>query len=163
MDTKHLTAILPILALATACGGSQAVRLNESSDVRGTRWQGTVSTPPTLEGAVEIGGTAWMAEAEGSDSRTQVEVAIQNAAPGGVHPWHVRRGQCGSGWEVFGDSTAYEPLEVGNDGRATASAILDEPLPASGEHSVTILASPRNPDLIVGCANLAPPVAGGFR
>jgi hypothetical protein len=163
MDTKQLTAFLAIVALAAACGGNQAVRLNESSDVRGTRWQGTVSTPPTLEGAVEIGGTAWMAEAEGSDSTTYVQVSIQNAAPGGVHPWHVHRGQCGSGWGVFGDSTAYEPLEVGDDGRASASAVVDEPLPESGEHSVTILASPRNPDLIVACANLAPPVAGGFR
>lgn len=162
MHTKSIAALLTV-ALALACGGNQAVRLNESSELPGTRWQGAVSSPPTLDGAVEMSGTAWMAEAEGSDSTTHVQVSIRNAAPGGVHPWQVRRGQCGSNWGVFGDSTAYQPLEVGNDGHASASVMVNEPLPEDGEHSVAILASPRNQDLIVACANLAPPVAGGFR
>jgi hypothetical protein len=110
-----------------------------------------------------MNGTAWMAEAEEADSATVVQVAIQNAAPGGLHPWEVRRGQCGANRGVLGESAAYEPLEVGNDGRASAQVMVDEPLPNSGEHSVAILASTTNRDLIVACANLAPPVAGGFR
>ena len=162
MDTKHFAAFLT-LALAVACGGNQAVRLDESNELPGTRWQGTVSSPPTLDGAVEMTGSAWMAEAEESDSATYVQVSISNAAPGGVHPWQVRRGQCGSDRGVFGESAAYEPLEVEDDGRASATAMIDEPLPERGEHSIAILASERNQDLIVACANLAPPVAGGFR
>lgn len=163
MDTKHLLALLTTgITLATACGGSQAVRLNESGELPGTRWQGTVSSPPMLEGAVEMSGTAWMAEAEG-DGTTQVQLSIRNAAPGGVHPWQVRRGQCGSDGGIFGDRTVYEPLEVDDEGRATASARVNEPLPESGQYSVVILASVRNQDLMVACANLAPPVASGFR
>ena len=164
MNKKHRTALVTcILTLSIACGGNQAVRLNESGELPGTRWQGTVSTPPNLEGAVEMSGTAWMAQAEEGDSTTRVQVSIRNAAPGGVHPWQVRRGQCGSNGSVFGDSARYEPLEVSDDGRATASVVVDAPLPESGDYSVTILASPTNRDLVVACANLAPPVAAGFR
>lgn len=162
MNTKHVAAFLA-LGLALACGGNQAVRMNESSDLPGTRWQGTVSSPPNLDGAVEMSGTAWMAEAEGSDGTTQVRVSISNAAPGGVHPWAVRHGQCGSDRAVFGESASYEPMEVEDNGRATASAMVNEPLPAGGEHSVAIMASPTNRELIVACANLAPPVSAGFR
>lgn len=162
MDTKHAVVSLT-LGLALACGGNQAVRLSETDDLPAARWQGTVSSPPTLDGAVEMAGTAWMAEAEEADSATQVTVSIRNATPGGVHPWEVRRGQCGSGRGSFGDSATFEPLEVGDDGRASASVMVSEPLPDSGEHSVAILASPSNMDLIVACANLAPPVASGFR
>jgi hypothetical protein len=162
METRHGAAFLSLI-FALACGGNQAVQLNQSDDLPGNRWQGTVSSPPTLDGVVEMNGTAWMAEAEEGDTTTVVQVAIQNAAPGGLHPWEVRRGQCGTDWGVLGDSTAYEPLEVSNQGRASASATVSEPLPDTGEYSVAILASPSNEDLIVACANLAPPVAGGFR
>lgn len=162
MRTRHAAA-LPILLVALACGGSQAVRLSQSDELPGDRWQGTVSSPPTLAGVVQMNGTAWMAAAEEADSATYVQVAIENAAPGGVHPWEVRRGACGSNWGMLGDSAAYEPLEVENNGRASASATLGEPVPRSGEYSVAILASSTNEELIVACANLAPPVAGGFR
>lgn len=137
--------------------------MGQSDDLPGNRWQGTVSSPPTLEGVVEMTGTAWMAEGEESDNTTVVQVAIQNATPGGVHPWEARRGRCGSSWGVLGDSTAYERLEVSNQGRASASATVNEPFPETGEYSVAILASPSNRELVVACANLAPPVAGGFR
>ena len=162
MDTKHVTPLV-CLALAVACGGNQAVRISQSEERPGTQWQGTVSSPPDLDGVVEMTGTAWMAEAQEGDSATVVEVAIQNAAPGGVHPWEVRRGQCGSGRAAFGESASYEPMEVENDGRASSSATVNEPFPQTGEYSVAILASPSNRDLIVACANLAPPVSGGFR
>ena len=162
MDTRHVTPLV-CLVLAVACGGNQAVRISQSEERPGTRWQGTVSSPPDLDGVVEMTGTAWMAAAQEGDDATFVEVTIRNAAPGGVHPWEVRRGQCGTNWGVFGDPTAYEPLEVENDGRASASATVNEPFPRTGEHSVAILASPTNKELIVACANLAPPVSGGFR
>jgi hypothetical protein len=34
-------------------------------------------------------------------------------------------------------------------------------LPRDGSYSIEVLASPTNRDLVVACANLAPPIQGG--
>ena len=155
MTIKHAVPILTIVLLP-ACGGGPAVQLN-GSDLPTQRWNATMTSPPDLSGAVEMDGSAWMAEAEGE--ATQIRVSIQNAAPGGTHPWQVQRGRCGADLGVFGSAADYDPLEVGGDGQASETAIIEEPLPATGDYSVTVMASPTNRDLVVACGNLAPPIA----
>jgi hypothetical protein len=104
-----------------------------------------------------MSGSAWMAEGE-DDDETRVEVTIANATPGGAHPWQVQLGRCSGSRGVFGSAGTYEPLEIGNDGRATADATINEPFPTQGEYAVVIMASASNRNLIVACANLAPPI-----
>lgn len=156
MNIKKTTALAAMAGLF-ACGGNQAVQLNEASEVPTTRWHATMNTPPTLAGAVQMTGTAWMAEAQ--DTTTRVQISLENAAPGGHHPWMVQRGRCGADRGLFGDASSYEPLAVDDDGTASASAIVRERVPTSGTYSVAVLASPSNQDLVVACGNLAPPVA----
>lgn len=155
MNTRHAIPVL-MITLLSACWGQQAVQLH-GSDAPTRRWTAAMTTPPDLSGAVEMEGSAWMAAAEGDN--TQVQVTIQNAAPGGTHPWQVQRGRCGADRGVFGSAADYDPLEVGGNGEASATAILEEPLPTSGEYSVAVMASPTNRDLVVACGNLAPPIA----
>lgn len=150
-------AVLGVVIFLPSCSVGQAVRLNESGDLPASRWQASVTSPPNLEGAVEMVGTAWMADGENGNT-TQVAIQIENAAPGGVHPWEIRVGRCGVDRGVFGSSEDYEHLEVGGDGEAAAEATVEQRLPRTGEYSVSILASPTNRELVVACGNLAPPI-----
>jgi hypothetical protein len=147
------------LALLTlgACGGHQAVQINPNAQPLGTRWNGTVSSPPELAGVSAIRGQAWMGSDEKNASQTQAHVDISNAVPGGVHPWHVHRGQCGTDQGIFGPADAYDPLKVDGKGRSSSTARLAVPLPKTGAYFVSIHASANNMRTIVACGNLAPP------
>jgi hypothetical protein len=153
---KTPIAALAAIVLLSSCGGNQAVQLDERDDST-TRWSASMSSPPTLAGAVQMNGTAWMAEAD--SNATRVHVSIENAAPGGRHPWMVQRGRCGADRGMFGTEADYQPLQVSGNGTATATTVVNERLPSTGTYSVTVLASPSNQDLVVACGNLAPPVA----
>lgn len=150
-------AISLLLAAACACNPFRQqtpVEISDSGPSFGSRWNATIATPAALAGAIDIHGTAWMAPSSG---RTIAGVTISNAAPGGVHPWHVHQGQCGSNGAILGPADAYPPLNVANDGTASAQANLDIPLPQSGEYHVNVHASSDNMGTIVACGNLAPP------
>jgi hypothetical protein len=147
-----------LLALAgTSCGGRQPVELNANTVPVASRWNGTLSTPPELLGVIDIRGSAWMGPDEKDKDRTRGHVDLANAVPGAVHPWHVHRGQCGSDLGILGPADAYKPLKVGDNGRASADAVLPIPSPKTGDYFVNVHASARNMGTIVACGNLAPP------
>ncbi len=89
--------------------------------------------------------------------KTRAQVSISNASPGGRHPWHVHRGQCGQDQGILGPADAYEPLRVDSDGKASQTAELSIPLPRSGSYFINVHASASNMSTIVACGNLAPP------
>ena len=155
----HTAASLMLIAVAaTSCGGGrQAVEINPNSQPVGPRWNGTLSTPASLAGAIQIGGRSWMGADEKNSSETQAYIEIANAAPGGMHPWHVHRGRCGADQGILGPADSYKPLKVDNKGRATAQARLPMELPRAGEFYVNVHASASNMGTSVACGNLAPP------
>ncbi|HEU4955972.1 MAG TPA: hypothetical protein VFT28_15405 [Gemmatimonadales bacterium] len=151
------TAIILGLALvATSCGGKK-VEINPESEMVGTRWNATLATPTQLAGAVQVKGTGWMADEKGDTTKTRAFVSIQNAVPGGEHPWHVHVGQCGSDRGIFGAVGAYQPLRVGSNGQAQESAVLQVPVPTTGQYFINVHASRNNMGTIIACGNLAPP------
>ncbi len=143
-------------ALAS-CGGRQPVEINPNAQSLATRWNGTLSAPPELAGVSQIQGQGWMAGDQEEQGRTRAHVQISNAVPGGQHPWHVHRGQCGRDQGIFGPADAYEPLKVDGNGRAQENAELPVALPRSGSFFINVHASSRNMSTIVACGNLAPP------
>ncbi len=121
-----------------------------------TRWNGTLASPVSLVGAVQMQGLATMTPGSNSGN-TYVRVDLSNAAPGGAHPWQLRRGQCGEDEGVFGPAEAYKTLTVDDQGRASGSATIPLVMPVDGHYYVRVGASVANPDLIVACGNLAAP------
>jgi hypothetical protein len=120
-----------------------------------TAWNGTLSTTGGMSGAVDMQGTVSLAgNGPGSSMAT---IAISNAAPKGIHPWEVYRGQCGNDGELVGAFSAYPPLTVRNDGTATAAATLQAELPVTGDFHVNVNASSTNMATIIACGNLAAP------
>ncbi len=157
MKTR-MVAGLTVLGLSlVSCGGRQAVEINPDAQSLGPRWNGTLSSPPELAGVSQMRGQGWMAADPKDQGKTLAHVEISNAVPGGRHPWHVHRGQCGSDQGILGPADAYEPLKVEGNGRASRNAELSIPLPRSGSYFINIHASPRNLSTIVACGNLAPP------
>lgn len=155
--TIGIAAVSALVVVAASCfGGGQAVRVSPEGGEGANRWQATLSSPRSLAGAVDISGTAWMAPGE-ERGTTRAAIRIQNATPGGVHPWEVHRGRCGSDAGVMGSQGHYEPLEVNDDGLAEAAVTLPVRPPEEGDYFVVIYASPNNRDLTIACGNLAPP------
>lgn len=144
-----------VLALAS-CGGGRAAQIDPRQLGIGDRWNGTLATTAEMIGAVQAHGTGWMAAAE-DQSRSVAGVSLQNATPGGEHPWHVHVGRCGSNGSIVGDPSSYRPLKVGGNGRAEQTATLNLPLPRSGEYYINVHASATNLGTVIACGNLAPP------
>jgi hypothetical protein len=144
------------VALA-ACGGGKSVEINSNTQPVASRWNGVLTTPPALAGIVQLRGQAWMGPDEKDLDKTSAHVEISNAVPGGQHPWHVHRGQCGTDQGIVGPADAYPPLKVEGNGRATETARIPVAFPKSGEYFVNVHASAKNLSTIVACGNLAPP------
>ena len=146
------------LLFAACGGGSRPVQLNPQEQVVGSRWNATLATPAGLTGVTQIRGTGWMAAAPREPARTTASTEIENAVPGGEHPWHVHVGQCGSNGQILGQADAYSPLQVGGDGKASGTADLAMTLPRTGEYYINVHASRNNMGTIIACGNLAPPI-----
>lgn len=121
----------------------------------GERWNATLATPSGLAGAVQIHGTGYLAR--DPSGTTKAVIHVSNATAGGVHPWSIRVGQCGTDNPVLGDLSAYPNLKIDKDGTAQGGAALSVPFPTSGAYSLEVRASPANMGTVIACGNLAPP------
>jgi hypothetical protein len=156
--TMTLTALATIAACNPFANRHGVGQIDPDNSAANLGWNATLSTPGGMTGAVDFHGTASLV-GHGS-GKTVATIAISNAAPSGVHPWHVYQGQCGDNGAVVGSATAYPPLNVNGDGTATAMATLPLELPTSGAYYVAVNASAANMQTVLACGNLAPPNAG---
>ena len=120
------------------------------------RWHGTLTSPSNLAGAVQMTGQISMSPGS-SAGNTNVALILANASPGGLHPWQLHRGQCGTDDGVFGSASDYKTLKVDEQGRASASATVSVVMPSDGRYFVSVGASEANASTIVACGNLASP------
>jgi hypothetical protein len=157
MRHSGVATLLALAVASAACGRGGGVEIDPNRELVGSRWNASLSTPTQLAGAVQLKGTGWMAGEEDDTTKTVAFAAIQNAVPGGEHPWHVHLGQCGSDRGILGPANAYEPLKVDGDGEAESRAELPLPLPVAGQYFINVHASRNNMGTIIACGNLAPP------
>jgi hypothetical protein len=152
--------LLAVSALAlSSCNPfrhDDSVAVTTKDENLNSRWHGTLATPADLAGAVQMSGSASMAPSTKSGNTT-VSLDLANATPGGLHPWQLHRGQCGSDEGVVGSVAAYPAAKVGHDGHATASATLPVVTPTVGSYFVLVQASAANEATTVACGNLASP------
>jgi hypothetical protein len=156
--TPRYLLLLASLASLAACN---PFRREPVSEVRrdanvNSRWRASLVSPAALEGAVQMQGSASM-QPTGNGEGTTFSLTLSNATPGGVHPWQVRRGQCGADQGAFSSGATYRPLKIGDDGRGASGSTVLVPTPDNGEFFVTVAASAANPETVVACGNLAAP------
>ena len=157
MTTRHIVVLASLIAIA-ACN---PFRREPVSEVRrdanvNSRWRASLVSPAALAGVVQMQGAASM-QPTGNGEGTLFSISISNATPGGIHPWQVRRGQCGADQGSFSSAATYQPLKIGDDGRGEAGTTVANITPALGDFFVTVSASAANPETVVACGNLAPP------
>ncbi len=110
-------------------------------------WSGTLSP---------VGGSGISGTATGSTANdmTHVSVSVAGAQAGARLPWHVHEGKCGDASPpIVGPASAYPPLVVGADGRATAQAHVPVQLNEAKTYIVNVHASPTNLGTIVSCGD----------
>jgi len=150
------TAAALALAACSAFQSKPAVTVSAKDVNVNARWHASIASPAELAGVVQMTGTASMTPGKKSGT-TDLVLNIANAAPGGVHPWAVHLGQCGSDDGVYGVQANYPPLTIGSDGKGSSSATVALDTPASGNYYVSVRASAANGETIVACGNLAAP------
>ena len=132
------------------------VRVTTNDANVNSRWNGTLTSPSNLAGAVQMTGSISMSPGS-SAGNTNVALLLANASPGGLHPWQLHRGQCGTDDGVFGSPEAYKTLKVDEYGRASSMANVPLVMPNDGRYYVSVGASVANAETIVACGNLASP------
>ena len=149
---------LASLALLAACNPfpRKPVTVVNGDVNLNSRWQASLVTPSALSGAVQVNGTAWMQPGVRGEG-TRVSLKISNATPGGLHPWDIRRGQCGADEGEFRAGVAFKPLKIDDEGRGESYTIVPGEAPTSGNYFVSVYASAANSGTVVACGNLAPP------
>lgn len=158
----HFPRLFLLLASALALSScnpfrqAPAVEVSAKDENLNSRWHANLASPATLAGAVQMSGSASMTPGSRSGNTTVV-LELANATPGGLHPWQLHRGQCGTDQGMVGESGAYPVAKVGRDGEATASATLPLVTPTEGSYFVMVRASAANDAVTVACGNLAPP------
>jgi hypothetical protein len=132
------------------------VRVTTNDANANARWHGTLTSPSNLAGAVQMTGSISMTPGSNTGN-TNVALVLANASPGGMHPWQLHRGQCGTDDGVFGTASDYKTLKVDEYGRASGSATVPVVMPSDGRYFVSVGASEANAATIVACGNLASP------
>ena len=164
MSRSSLFSIVATGALAlVACNPFRSplkqdpvVRVTTNDPNVNSRWHGTLTSPSNLAGAVQMTGSISMSPGS-SAGNTNVALLLANASPGGLHPWQLHRGQCGTDDGVFGSPEAYRTLKVDEYGRASSMANVPLVMPNDGRYYVSVGASVANAETIVACGNLASP------
>ncbi len=158
MYTRSLMLTVAACALVS-CNpfrNDTAVQVSTKDENLNSRWHANLATPAELAGVVQMNGSASMAPATKSGNTTVV-LNLANATPGGLHPWQLHRGQCGSDEGLFGEADLYRAAKVDGKGHATSSANVPLTTPTTGSYFVIVRASAANNAMTVACGNLAPP------
>jgi hypothetical protein len=154
LGSLALGACGPFGAYGTPFERAPVHRVSRPDRAAGAHWVATLASADTPTAAGERKGSATMTG--GSDGRnTYVAVDLLHAAPGGVHPWRLRRGQCGVDGGAFGPAEGYRTMTVDDQGRASGSVTVALATPTEGRYYVTVAASAAHPETTIACGNLA--------
>src|SRR6476620_6741971 len=122
MNHSRYLALAGATLVAAACNPFRSPMKQEpvvqvsAGDVNAnSRWSGTLASPSNLAGAVQMKGSVTMTPGS-NDGKTVINVNLENATPGGVHPWQLHRGRCGSDEGIVGEAGAYRALKVDDYG-----------------------------------------------
>ena len=151
--------IIPLLAatclVATACVRTSTdpvtgrVDLDvESPTKQGEDWDANITstTNPSIQGS---------AEARVISGESTFTINVNGLTSGPSYTWHVHEGGCGTTGPVVGTMSAYGPLTVGSDGRATGSAKVNVRLDEAKSYSIDVHSSGWEANTVLACGNLS--------
>ena len=148
------------LAIALLLTAACSKTLKVETDPQTGRTDVDVQAPGAPEGysgtlsAVGMSGITGTANGSTGNDQTSVTVNIMGAQPGSTLPWHIHDGKCNdAGPPIVGSVSAYPPLIVGSNGRATGQATVSVGLNEAKNYIINVHASPTNLGTIVACGD----------
>lgn len=161
---RKLLALTAAAALAACATSSATPNENPATPSAGATTGAAAGAPATVStatwtaninamGGSGITGSALVRPTSGGASAT---VSISGAPANSTLPWHVHSGTCGSGGGVVGAASAYTPLAVGADGKATSTATITAALDTGAKYHVNVHKSATDMGTIVACGDLTP-------
>ena len=164
----HLTraaAVATILAVMGGCksAGNQQAGVEKLS-VKEQAWTGTIrareartgEATPTKPPAMYQGNVR-MTREEGDISRTNIYIMLSGPPPGSAEgmSWVLASGRCGALESPVLPVSAFDPIDVGSNGRAEKTVTIPFEFPSDGSYHVDFFSghSARLTD-VVACADL---------
>ena len=146
-------------AVILGLAGCSSATHNTSAPVGfiGPVWNSTLTAPTGAVNSTISGFATMMGNTD--HSRTRVQLDLHHALAGTELPWHLHRGSCGNDQGIVGDPARYKPLKVGATGEASGDAVLDLPLPDTGQYMVNVHASITDMDSVIACGNMTGPTS----
>ena len=120
----------------------------ESPAKRGEDWSGQ------LTGRGMYTAVSGSVRAQSLDGRTTLTVQLQGDSPNSSRAWALHEGRCDNPGPMLGGMYDYPALQVSSDGRATATATLQNTLNEAKSYYVAVHASTSDMATIVACGEI---------
>lgn len=114
-------------------------------------WKATISgrNGSELTGSAEV-------DARGNDS-TRIELQLKNGGSEKSYLWHIHRGSCDAGGEIFGMAALYPEARTSDGGSVNLDVVLNLAPPSEGSYSIHVHGKPAVSDT----AKVGPTLACG--
>ena len=138
--------------LATAVGSFflllACAPVQVANDIENGQWEATLTSQ------VGIAGVSGNVTASSMERGTSASIRIEDGEPGAVYPWFIHRGGCADDGDLVGEPESYPLLQIDDDGRGDATALIDTRLEPGEEYSVHVHQSPEEMRMVVSCGEL---------
>lgn len=165
-QSKCVVAAASLMILLGACGGSTSQQSGSSSRLSAKRvnWTGDIRAREARTGAAAPSkppamyqGSVRLTRADGDISRTNIYILLSGPAPDNNESmsWVLASGRCGAIEAPVLPVSAFDPLDIGSNGRAEKSTTVPFEFPTDGMYHVDFFSghSARLTN-VVACADL---------
>jgi len=159
-------ATATLTALMVACGGSTSQNSGSTAQlsVREPQWTGNIRARESRSGMAtptkppaSYQGSVRLSRADGDISRTNIYIMLSGPPPESTEgmSWVLASGRCGAVEAPVLPVSAFDPLDVGSNGRGEKSVTVPFEFPTSGSYHVDFFSghSARITD-VLACADL---------
>jgi hypothetical protein len=153
MRRSYMILATVVAMVGTGCA-RQTVRESGGDIAMGTSATRAAGWGVDFRGVDGWRGTRASVFARPTDGGTQVALTIDGGIPGSRYGWEVREGTCGSDGRIVGDSTAYPPIPLGDQGMGSRVADLSVRMEEGKSYFVNLYGSASDRTMIIGCGTL---------
>ena len=158
MQLDRFTRVAVVLAavLSAACVRTRRDPVTGRLDVdvesplkKGEDWSAKMT------GAEGFSAATGQARAAVISGQSTITVRVTGLPTGGVHPWVVLEGKCGTTGAPFGNPALYPPITVDAQGLAEGAARIPMALDEAKNYQVRLYVSPSATSTIAVCGDLS--------
>lgn len=156
------TAAAILIPVLWGCGGTPQQQGNSPVTVEQPHWTGTIRPRDSRTGEARPSrqpgmyqGSVRMTPSENVARQTSIHILLSSPESSGSLSWVLASGRCGAIEAPVLPISAFDPLDVGSNGRAEATADIPFEFPTNGSYHIDFFSgnSARLSE-VVACASL---------